>query len=488
MSTPTLITFALYLIAMLMIGVFSYRFTSSLNDYMLGGRGLRPGVAALSAGASDMSGWILMGLPGAFYLHGMNQIWMPIGLTIGAWLNWQIVAKRLRIYTEVANDAITLPDYLENRFRDHSRVLRSITAIVILFFFTLYSAASMKAGGVLFEQSFELPYHLGLWIGAVAIVSYTFIGGFLAVCWTDTVQGVLMFLALLVVPIVVLSHFGGWGETVTAVSNMSPQHLNVTEGLGVFGICSLMAWGLGYFGQPHILVRFMAVRSAKDIPAARAICMNWMVLSLYGAIFTGFAGYAYYINNPLKDPETVFIQLSQILFNPWIAGILLAAILSAIMSTISSQLLVCASALTEDIYRGFIRKQAKDRELVMVGRLAVLLVALIAVVLAYNPNSTILSMVSYAWAGFGGAFGPVIILSLFWSRMTRNGAVAGIIVGAVVVVGWHNLSGGPGDMFDFYEILPGFVACLLTVIGVSLASKAPEREITREFALMKQHL
>ncbi len=488
MNTPTLITFIVYLSAMIGIGIYGYFRTSGLNDYMLGGRSLKPGVAALSSGASDMSGWILLGLPGAFYLHGLDQIWMPIGLAIGAFLNWQLVAKRLRIYTEVAKDAITLPDYLENRFRDHSRILRTISAVVILVFFTLYSSASMKAGGVLFESSFNLPYHWALWIGALAIVSYTFLGGFLAVCWTDTVQGILMFLALLVVPCVVISHMGGWGEAVSKVSTLDVSHLDAFENLTFLGIISLMAWGLGYFGQPHILVRFMAIRGSGDIPAARFICMTWMILSLYGAIFTGFVGYAYFSSNPLSNPETVFIQLSQILFDPWIAGILLAAILSAIMSTISSQLLVCSSALTEDLYRGFLRKNAGDKELVMVGRITVLLVAVIAVFLAYNPNSTVLSLVSYAWAGFGAAFGPVVLFSLFWKRTSRNGVLTGIILGAVTVVVWKNLSGGPGGIFDIYEILPGFILCSLAILIISAMSPEPRGEIAEEFETMKRSL
>jgi sodium/proline symporter len=478
MSTPTLITFIVYLIGMLVIGIVAYRLTANLSDYVLGGRRLGAGVAALSAGASDMSGWLLLGLPGALYAAGMNQVWIAVGLTIGAYLNWQFVAKRLRVYTEVANDSITVPDYLENRFQDNSKLLRVVTALLILLFFTFYTSSGMVGGAILFEKSFGLDYEVALWVGAAVIITYTFLGGFLAVSWTDFFQGLLMFLALIVVPIVVVSADGGLNETVSKVGDLDPAKLDIFNDITLFGIVSLMAWGLGYFGQPHIVVRFMAVRTSSDIPKARLIGMTWMVLSLYGAIFTGFAGIAYFSDQPLQNAETVFITLSQVLFNPWVAGILLAAILSAIMSTIDSQLLVSSSALTEDFYKAILRKQAGQRELVWVGRATVILIALIAILLAQNPESTVLGLVAYAWGGFGAAFGPVMILSLFWKRMTRNGAVAGMIVGALTVIIWKQLEGG---IFDMYEILPGFILCTLAVVVVSLLDTAPSRQIQTEF-------
>lgn len=485
MSTPTLITFIVYLIGMLVIGLIAYRLTDNLSDYVLGGRRLSAGVAALSAGASDMSGWLLLGLPGALYAAGMNQVWIAVGLTIGAYLNWQFVAKRLRVYTEVANDSITVPDYLENRFRDNSKLLRVITALLILLFFTFYTSSGMVGGGILFEKSFGLDYEVALWVGAAVIISYTFLGGFLAVCWTDFFQGLLMFLALILVPIVVISADGGMNETISKIGDLDPAKLDVFNDITLFGIVSLMAWGLGYFGQPHIVVRFMAVRTSGDIPKARLIGMTWMVLSLYGAIFTGFAGIAYFGDQPLQNAETVFITLSQVLFNPWVAGILLAAILSAIMSTIDSQLLVSASALTEDFYKAILRKQASQHELVWVGRATVILIALIAILLAQNPESTVLGLVAYAWGGFGAAFGPVMILSLFWKRMTRNGAVAGMIVGALTVIIWKQLEGG---IFDMYEILPGFILCTLAIVVVSLLDKEPSRQIQSEFEAVARAL
>ncbi|WPC03205.1 sodium/proline symporter PutP [Pseudomonas benzenivorans] len=485
MSTPTLVTFIIYLIGMLVIGFAAYRLTDDLSDYVLGGRRLGPGVAALSAGASDMSGWLLLGLPGALYAAGMNQVWIAVGLTIGAYLNWQFVARRLRVYTEVARDAITVPDYLENRFHDSSKVLRMISALVILLFFTFYTSSGMVAGATLFEKSFGMEYGVALWVGAIVIISYTFLGGFLAVCWTDFVQGLLMFLALLMVPIAVIAADGGWGNTVSEVAAIDPARLDIFHNMTLFGIVSLMAWGLGYFGQPHIVVRFMGLRRSRDMPTAKLIGMTWMVLALYGAIFTGFAGIAYFAESPLENPETVFISLSQVLFNPWVAGVLLAAILSAIMSTIDSQLLVSSSALTEDFYKAMIRPNAGQQELVWIGRGTVILIALIAVLMARDPDSTVLGLVSYAWGGFGAAFGPVIILSLFWKRMTRNGAIAGMVVGALTVILWKQVEGG---MFDMYEILPGFILCALTVVGVSLMGPAPTAAIRSEFDAFEKTL
>ncbi|MGP4076038.1 sodium/proline symporter PutP [Halobacillus sp. K22] len=497
MSTATLITFIIYLIGMLGIGFAAYRLTSDLSDYVLGGRRLGPGVAALSAGASDMSGWLLLGLPGAIYASGLSEAWIGVGLAIGAYLNWQFVARRLRVFTEVANDSITVPDYLENRFRDKSHVLRVISAAVILLFFTFYTSSGMVAGAKLFEASFALSYTQALWLGAIVTISYTFLGGFLAVSWTDFVQGILMFLALIAVPIVAISELGGWNNAVNAVGQIDPAHLNMVQGVGALAIISSLAWGLGYFGQPHILVRFMALRSPKDVPKARFIGVGWMVLGLYGAIFTGLVGLAY-INTAdvgdlstfnaevmseggvqmLADAEKIFITFSQILFHPVIAGILLAAILSAIMSTIDSQLLVSSSALAEDFYKALFRPNATERELVWVGRVAVAGIALIAVLIAGNPDSSVLDLVSYAWAGFGAAFGPIIILSLFWKGITRNGALAGIIVGAVTVVVWGDfLSGG---IFDLYEIVPGFILNLIVAIAVSAAGEPP-KEIIEEF-------
>lgn len=486
METGVLVTFIIYLVGMLGIGIAAYKMTSDLSDYVLGGRRLGPGVAALSAGASDMSSWLLLGLPGAVYASGgMNQIWIAVGLAIGAYLNWQFVAKRLRSYTEVANDSITIPDFFENRFKDGSKLLRVISALVILLFFTFYTSSGMVGGAKLFEASFGLSYTQALWIGAIVIISYTFLGGFLAVSWTDFIQGILMFLALIIVPIVAVNKLGGWGETVNSVGEIDPIYLDAFSGMSALAIISLLAWGLGYFGQPHILTRFMALRSKKDVPKARMIGTVWMVFALFGAIFTGFAGIAYFADAPIADGEQVFIMFTQVLFDPWVSGILLAAILAAIMSTIDSQLLVSSSAVAEDFYKAILRKEASEKELVWVGRISVAAIALIAILLASNPDSSVLDLVSYAWAGFGAAFGPVIILSLFWKRMNRWGALAGMIVGAVTVVVWKQLTTSGAISFSLYEIVPGFILAWIAVLVVSLATGAPSKEIEEEFEQAK---
>jgi sodium/proline symporter len=330
-----------------------------------------------------------------------------------------------------------------------------------------------------------MDYKLALWVGAAVILSYTLFGGFLAASWTDFIQGILMFLALIVVPIVAIFELGGWNETVQKIGAIDPSHLNVYSGATTIGVISLLAWGLGYFGQPHILVRFMGLKSTKDVPKARLIGMVWMIFSLFGAVFVGFAGIAYFADSPLQNAETVFIMFSQVLFNPWVAGFLLAAILSAIMSTVDSQLLVSSSALANDFYKSLFRRNASKKEEMIVGRIAVLGIAIIAILLGYDPDSKVLELVSYAWAGFGAAFGPVIVLSLFWKRMTRNGALAGIIVGSVTVIVWSSLKGG---LFDLYELAPGFLFSSLAIIIFSLIDKAPSKEIQEEFNKFRTEL
>ncbi len=478
MPLPELITFALYLIGMLIVGIIFYRMTGNLSDYILGGRKLGGAVSALSAGASDMSGWLLLGLPGAVYVSGINQSWIAIGLVSGAYLNWQFVAKRLRRYTQLASDSLTLPDYLENRFQDRSRLLRIISALVILVFFTVYTASGLVAGARLFESTFDIDYRIALGVGLLVIVSYTFLGGFLAVSWTDFVQGTLMFFALVIAPIVAIQELGGWNAVVREASNIKGGSIDIFHDTGRVGIISLMAWGLGYFGQPHILARFMAIRSPRLVPQARLIAMVWMVLSILGAIFVGFIGIAFFHDSPIDDSETVFIRLTQALFNPWISGILLAAILSAIMSTVDSQLLVCSSAITEDFYKSFLRRSADEKELVWIGRASVIVIAVIALGIAADPESKVLDLVANAWAGFGASFGPVILLSLFWKGMTRSGALAGMVVGAVTVVVWIQLEGG---LFEIYEILPGFLLSSLAIILLSLLEGGPNATIRQEF-------
>ncbi|MGN8845013.1 sodium/proline symporter PutP [Niallia sp. HCP3S3_B10] len=484
MQVEVFISLGIYLVGMLLIGYYSYKKTSDLNDYMLGGRGLGPAVTALSAGASDMSGWMLMGLPGAMYASGISSLWLAIGLTIGAYLNYLIIAPRLRTYTEVANDSITIPDFLENRFNDYSKILRSVSALVILIFFTLYTSSGLVAGGRLFESSFNTDYKVGLFITAGVVVAYTLFGGFLAVSMTDFIQGVIMFIALILVPVVAFTDIGGVQDTFQEIKNVDPSLLDFFKGTSFLGILSLLAWGLGYFGQPHIIVRFMAIGSIKQLKTARRIGMGWMIVSIIGAMLTGLIGIAYYSiqGQELADPETVFIAFSTILFHPLITGFLLAAILAAIMSTISSQLLVTASSLTEDFYKTFFRRDASDKELVLIGRITVLIVALVGISLSINPNDTILGLVGYAWAGFGSAFGPVILLSLHWKRMTKWGALAGMLVGAVTVLIWANISVLQETL---YEMIPGFLLSTIAVILVSLATEKPSKEIEEQYHQME---
>ena len=482
-DAPLLVTFVAYLILILFLGIKAYRRTHSLDDYILGGRKLGAVVTALSVGASDMSGWLLLGLPGAIYLSGLSEIWIGIGLVLGAYCNWLFVSKRLRIYSQHANNSLTLPDYFENRFNDTTRVLRLVSAFVILLFFTFYTASGLVGGVILFENSFGLQYSTALISGGLIIVGYTFIGGFLAVAWTDAVQAVLMFFALLVAPTVVILNSGGTDVVWQQMQAVNPQSTELFSNMTLIGFLSLIAWGLGYFGQPHILARFMAVENPQKLVAARRIAMVWMVLVLFGSVATGLAGIAYFADNPLENPETVFIALSQQLFNPWIAGIITAAILSAIMSTVDSQLLVSSSVISEDFYRVFVRPQASEKELLMVSRGAVIAIALLAMVIASDRESRVLDLVSYAWAGFGAAFGPVIVFSLFWRKMTAASAIAGMIVGAVTVVVWSNLKGG---LFDLYEIVPGFALASLVIVIITLLKPATDEQALNTFEEVEQ--
>ncbi|PAQ13630.1 sodium/proline symporter [Bacillaceae bacterium SAOS 7] len=498
MDYISLTVFTLYFGFLFLIGYMAYRRTKNFSDYILGGRELGPFVGGISTGASDMSGWLLLGLPGSIYLGGISGIWLAIGLAIGAYINWQFVGKRIRVFTQVANNSQTLPDFFENRFRDRSKSLRIISSLFILIFFAFYISAGLVGGAILFEQTFGIPYTTALWVGSSVIVLYTCIGGFFAVAWTDFIQGILMFLALLIVPIVTFYHLGGWSDTIAQTGTISIDHLNIFAGTTTLGIISLLAWGLGYFGQPHVIVRFMSMTSSRDITIGRSVYTIWNVLGLFGAIFTGFVGIAYFADAPLANPETVFIELAQVLFNPWITGLLLVAILSAIMSTISSQLLISATALSEDLYKGLFRKNASQKELLWIIRIGILAISLFAILLALNPNSSVLSLVGYAWAGFGAVFGPAILLTIFWKGTTKNGVLAGMIVGGVTVILWSLLSTPPVGAdgvklaqseavipFYLYELLPGFVFSTVAILIFSKIGSAPSKEMVEEFDSVK---
>lgn len=479
MNIATLSTLGLYFLLMIGIGLFAWRKSTDTSEgYLLAGRNLPPSVAALSAGASDMSGWLLLGLPGALYTAGLVEAWIGIGLFVGAVLNWVIVAPRLREQTERFGNALTIPQFLANRFPEQGVALRIVSALIIVVFFTVYTAAGLVGGGKLFETAFAgaLPgfglsdYALGIGITAGIVLAYTMIGGFLAVSLTDFVQGIIMMLALVVMPLVVM--FGSGGDGGGSIASVPVEgYLSLTHGLTLIGFISAVTWGLGYFGQPHIIVRFMAIDTVEKVAKARTIGLGWMAVSLIGAVGMGVAGRAYAERNGIvvEDPETIFIILSELLFHPAVTGFLFAALLAAIMSTISSQLLVSSSSLTEDFYRLFLRKGASEREAVNVGRVCVALVAVAAMAVASDPNSEVLGLVSNAWAGFGAAFGPLILLALTWNGMTGAGALAGLVTGALVVgvwiaLGWNaSFMGGPG----LYEIVPGFVAALVAIVVVS---------------------
>jgi sodium/proline symporter len=466
-----------YLLLVISVGVVAFIATRNLSDYVLGGRRLGGAVAALSAGASDMSSWLLMGLPGAVYWFGVRQIWVSLGLTLGAYICWRTIAKRLRVYSEVANDSVTLPAYLDNRFRDHTKCIRMIAAIATLIFFTFYIAAGLYAGGILLSSTFGLDYFEALWVGAIIIMAYTSIGGFLAVSWTDFFQGNLMLLCLLLVPFFAIESSGGCEAGLKKIVVVNPQYLAWTEGLSLAKLISLTSWGLGYFGMPHILVRFMAVKTVKEIPLARRVCIGWMTLSLIGAILVGVVGAIHFWDYPLANRETVFMELSKQVFPSWIMGIILAAILSSSMCAIDSQMLAASSALTEDFYRTILRKNATQRELIWVGRITVVFIAVIAIYVARKPSQSIMDLVAFAWAGLGATFGAAVVLSLYWKRMTRNGAVAGMLLGGLTVIVWRAL--GLSDLM--YEILPGVMASYLGVIIISLLDKDPQQDIVREF-------
>jgi len=486
MATGVWISLIGYFVLMIAIGVYAMRkSTSSSEEYMLGGRNLSPKVAALSAGASDMSGWLLLGLPGAMFAAGLGAGWIGIGLLVGAFFNWTLVAPRLREQTVRYGNAITIPAFLANRFPTRALSLRTVSAIVIVVFFTVYTASGLVAGGKLFESAFAgifnfgglSDYSVGIIITLSVVLVYSVVGGFLAVSMTDFVQGCIMMLALVIMPAVVLFGEGGGGfaQASQTLNEVDPSFLSWTEGLTLIGWLSAVTWGLGYFGQPHIIVRFMAIRTLEEGPTARNIGMTWMTISLIGALSLGVFGRAYAVRNGMAvdDPETIFILLADLLFHPLVTGFLYAALLAAVMSTISSQLLVSSSSLTEDFYRLFLRKEAGDKECVTVGRICVVLVGLVAMVIASDPDSQVLSLVSNAWAGFGAAFGPLIILSLMWPRTNGTGALAGMVTGAATVMAWIALGwnssfmGGPG----VYEIIPGFILAWIAIMAVSLATE-----------------
>ncbi|MBE3021548.1 sodium/proline symporter PutP [Campylobacter sp. 7477a] len=495
MGIGAYVAIALYFGFLLFVGRYSYNKNANMGEYLLDNRRLGPIVTALSAGASDMSGWMLLGVPGALYAVGIANIWMVIGLIIGAYLNYLLLAKRLRVYTEVASDSITIPDFLENRFKDRTKILRIVSGLIILVFFTLYVSSGIIAGGKSFEAFFGLPFNYGAIFTLAIVVFYTFFGGFRAVCITDAFQGTLMFFVLVAIPLTAFFNLNLpentnlWAE----ISKLSTAHLDPFANQTFWGILGLMAWGFGYFGQPHIIVRFMAIRNSQELAQARRIGIGWMTIGLAGAMMSGLIGFVYFsTKGGLGDPETVFLKLGEELFSPFLLGIIISAVLAAIMSTISSQLLVSSSSVTKDFILAFYKKEISTSTQVAIGRYAVVAVALVATILAFGSKESVLNVVGNAWAGFGASFGPVLLFSLYWKRMSALGALVGMIAGGATVLFW--ISSGLNSYV--YEILPGIIASSIAIVVVSIwgdainkmTAEPNEQVIKDEFDRMKTRL
>lgn len=490
-TTYQAIAMIVYFVGMLAIGGWAYGRNNDLDDYMLADRGLNPWVAALSAGASDMSGWLLMGLPGALFVSGMSELWIAVGLLAGAWANWTYVAPRLRSYSEVADDSVTIPSFFENRLGDKSRTIRLVSSIIIVVFFTFYVSSGMVAGGKYFESTFGGDYLTGMLVVAFITVTYTFIGGFLAVSYTDAVQGMIMFCSLIIVPVMALLYLDDPSSIWTwATSNSygphadgNPQYFSLISGISAATIIGNLAWGLGYFGQPHIIVRFMALRTPKDARTGRMIGMSWMFISIIGAVFIAIIGTAFFGQNPdlaITDTskyESVFLDMARILFHPLIGGLILTAVLAAIMSTISSQLLVSSTSLIEDIFKIVKKNHPSQDVMINLSRTAVIVVSVVAGLLAVNPNNSILDLVGFAWAGFGSAFGPAVLFMLYWKRLNVQGTLAGMIAGAVVCGVWGNT--GLKDVV--YEMVPGVIAATVITYVVTIMTKPPSEEVVAGF-------
>lgn len=479
---PIALAFILYLVLMMSIGLYYSRRQKNLSSYILGDRQLGPWLTSMSAEASDMSGWMLMGLPGYAYLHGLSAFWTGIGLIVGTWANWVLVSQRLRNYTEVADNSLTIPDYLSNRFEDRKNGLRLICALFIILFFIIYTSSGFVAAGKLFNTIFGIPYLHALLLGAFVVVFYTFLGGFSAVALTDFIQGTMMFFTVLYVPVAATIALGGPMPTLDILSREGSDFFSFfPDSTGISAllvmIVSSLGWGLGYFGQPHILVKFMAIGDPKELKKSTRIAMTWVLLSLSFAIAIGVVGKAY-LSTPLENAnaERVFILMAESLSVPFITGIIWSAILAAIMSTSSSQLLVTSSAVSRDLFQAFLKKDASEKTLIRVSRLSVLLVSAIAVYLGSDPNSYIFSIVSYAWAGFGACFGATVLLSLYWKRMTLKGAYAGVIVGGLTVLIWKHF-----EWFGLYELVPGFFFSVAAIVIVSLMDKKPSETILKTF-------
>ena len=507
-----IVAFVIYLGFMIYIGLKNAGKNNDSADFFLGGRKVGPWVTALSAEASDSSAWLLMGLPGLCYLGGVKEtFWTALGLIAGTYLAWLFIAKKLRKCSEAFGDSITVPEFLSNRFRDKTNILSVISVIFIVLFFTIYTASGFVACAKLFNSVFGLPYHAGLAIGLVVILCYTITGGYTAVCTTDFVQGTLIFVAFVISSVIAIAACGGPAQAIDAVKSFDAQAVagNFGEAMkNAFGanatykgmsIISALSWGLGYFGMPHIIVRFMGIDTASNIKTARRVGISWMIVSYIGTFIIGTVGTAYLLNKGIVlnggeaisnyipgDAETVFSATMQQMYPAFIAGLFLCAILAASMSTADSQLLAASSAVSRDLYKGLIKKDASEKDVLNIGRFVVFLIALVALLLSLNPASSIFSLVSYAWAGFGATFGPLILLALYWRGMTAKGAIAGIVLGGITVVAWHQIPGTVAPIFGLYEIVPGFIICLVSSVIVSVLDKNKDPEMLSEFDAYKK--
>lgn len=494
-----LIAMATYMVVVLAIGIYYGKKNKTSDDYLIGGRNLGAWVTAMSAEASDMSSWLLMGLPGLAYLTGFGEAgWTAIGLAIGTYLNWKFVAKRLRKYTEVSNNSITIPEFFSNRYRDKKQILMIISAILIIIFFTVYVASGFSACGKLFSSLFDFDYVPTMIICAIIIVIYTSIGGFMAASTTDLIQGLLMSFAIVIVLVIGTIKAGGVGEVVNYAKSLdgyldlfhtyNPE-TGKAASYGIISMISGLAWGLGYFGVPHILLRFMAIKNSSEIKKSRTIAMTWVLISLAVAVCIGYVGAAITakgiggipVLTTSAEAETIFIQLTNAFLPKFLAGIVLSGILAATMSTADSQLLLVSSSVGNNLYRSFFNKNATDKQILLVTKLTTLVVAVVGVIIALNPNSSIFSLVSLAWSGFGAAFGPLILFSLFWKRTTLKGAIAGMVGGGALSIIWSLWIGNLGGIFSVYSLLPAFIFASLLTVVVSLLDKEPSKEIQDEF-------
>lgn len=479
-----IIIFSLYAFLILVVTAFAYHRTHSHADYILAGRSLNAGITAMGVAASDTSSWLMLSLPALAYTTGLSSLWVPISLLLGGYLNWLLVAPRLRVYTEVASNSLTLPAYFENRFAEPAGYLRYVAAIIFVIFFTVYAASGLVGGAKIFQVAFDLEYMSALAVIAPIVIIYSMVGGYFAVNWLDLFQSTLMLFALMVIPIVAFGDFGGMDNLAFTIQEFGPGKSSMFRDVTLITFLSSMAWGLGYFGQPHILVRFMSSRDNRSVTIGRRLWTLWMFLALVSAVSVGYLGIAYYPVGSLPDPEFILPTLGEHLLNPWMLAVIFAAIMSAIMSTVAAVLLSAGSSLVNDFYRHVLRPKSSDKELVWVGRISVFTISVFAVMIATIDNPSIFTLVSHAWGGLGSAFGPVILISLFSRNMNKYGVLLGMLFGGGTALIWDFLHYYVGGIFLLYELLPGFIMGLVgACLGYFLGK--PNAKALQQFDQMK---